>query len=136
MKVNHSQSASRLFSAATTGSKVAIVVFEDLGCPACAPAVHNGLWWEEKSGLFKEAFVGGYKAGSMHVAGHPLDVNKFPATELIDGLDHFYKDFRNRNILIDDALSYVEDQMRGVPDDKLAAEVLKMRAAAAPASVE
>lgn len=98
--------------------------------------VHNGLWWEEKSGLFKEAFVGGYKAGSMHVAGHPLDVNKFPATELIDGLDHFYKDFRNRSILVDDALSYVEDQMRGVPDDKLAAEVLKMRAAAAPASVE
>jgi|SRR6185312_3117876 len=104
--------------------------------PNAPPAVHNGLWWGEKSGTFKEAFLGGYKAGSMHVAGHPLDVNKFPATELIDGLDHFYKDFRNRSILIDDALTYVEDQMRGVPDDKLAAEVLKMRAAAAPASVE
>ena len=104
--------------------------------PNGPPVVHNGLWWEEKSGLFKEAFVGGYKAGSMHVAGHPLDVNKFPATLLIDGLDRFYKDFRNRSILIDDALSYVEDQMRGFPDDKLATEVLKMRAAAAPASVE
>jgi len=61
-----------------------------------------------------------------------MDVNKFPASELIDGLDHFYKDFRNRNIYVDDALPFVAEQLRGVPDDKLNAELLHLRAAAAP----
>jgi hypothetical protein len=72
----------------------------------------------------------------MHAAGHPLDINAFPASELIDGLDSFYKDFRNRNILVDDALSYIVDQLRGASDDKLKDELLKMRAAAAPTNVE
>jgi len=100
------------------------------------PPIHNGLWWQSKAKLFRDGFVTGYKSGSMHDAGHPLDLNQFPAVELIDGLDKFYNDFRNRNILVDDALNYVQDQLRGVPDDKLNAEILKMRAAAAPASVE
>jgi hypothetical protein len=94
--------------------------------------VHNGLWWQEKSGLFKEAFIGGYKAGAEDTAGHALDVNKFAGSELIDGLNTFYKDFRNRNIMVSNALSYVEDQLSGSADEKLSAELLKMRAAAAP----
>jgi hypothetical protein len=102
--------------------------------PNSPAPVHNGPWWKEKSSIFKEAFIAGYKAGSEHVAGHLLDINKFPGSELIPGLDSFYKDFRNSGILIDDALTYVEDQMRGIPDDKLNAELLKMRAAAAPAA--
>lgn len=100
------------------------------------PPVHNGLWWQSKSQLFRDGFITGYKSGSSHAAGHMLDINQFPAIELIDGLDTFYKDFRNRNILVDDGLTYVQDQLRGAPDDKLNAEVLKMRAASAPANVE
>jgi hypothetical protein len=100
------------------------------------PPIHNGLWWQSKAKLFRDGFITGYKSGSMHDAGHPLDLNQFPAVELIDGLDKFYNDFRNRNILVDDALNYVQDQLRGVPDDKLNVEILKMRAAAAPTSVE
>ena len=100
------------------------------------PPIHNGLWWQSKSGLFRDGFMTGYKSGSEHASGHSIDINKFPAIELIDGLDSFYKDFRNRNILVDDALTYVQDQLRGFPDDKLNAELLKMRAAAAPAGVE
>jgi hypothetical protein len=101
-----------------------------------APPIHNGIWWGNKSSLFRDGFITGYKSGSMHAAGHPIDINAFPASELIDGVDSFYKDFRNRNILIDDALLYIVDQLRGVPDDKLKDELLKMRAAAAPTNVE
>ena len=105
--------------------------------PAEGPApIHNGLWWQSKSEIFRDGFMTGYKSGSSHVAGHPIDVNEFPASELIDGLNSFYKDFRNRNILVDDALTYVQDQLHGVSDDKLNAEVLKMRAASAPTNEE
>ena len=100
------------------------------------PPVHNGLWWDAKSSTFRDAFMTGYKSGSAHAAGHAVEVNQFPVSELVDGLDHFYKDFRNKNILVDDALNYVQDQLRGVADDKLNASLLKMRAAAAPAGVE
>ena len=107
------------------------------GHPAEGPApIHNGLWWQSKSQLFRDGFMTGYKSGSAHGAGHTLDINQFPAIELIDGLNSFYKDFRNRNVLVDDALTYVQDQLRGAADDKLNAEVLKMRAAAAPSGVE
>jgi hypothetical protein len=94
--------------------------------------IHNGLWWKDKSDLYREAFIGGYKAGAKHVAGHSLDVNEFPATELIKGLNHFYTDFRNDNIYVDDALPYIAEELRGVSDDQLKAEILKLRAAAAP----
>jgi hypothetical protein len=100
------------------------------------PPIHNGLWWQNKSSTFREGFVTGYKSGSMHAAGHARDINQFPAIELIDGLDSFYKDFRNRNILVDDGLNYVIDQLKGVSDERLNAEVLKLRAAAAPVGVE
>jgi len=100
------------------------------------PPIHNGLWWQSKSTTFRDGFVTGYKSGTLHTAGHAIDINQFPAIELIDGLDSFYKDFRNRNILVDDALNYVQDQLRGIPDEKLNAELLKMRAAAAPTAVE
>jgi len=105
--------------------------------PAEGPApIHNGLWWQSKSPLFRDGFVTGYKSGNAHGAGHSTDINQFPAIELIDGLDSVYKDFRNRNILVDDALLYVCDQLRGVPDEKLNTELLKMRADSAPANVE
>lgn len=98
--------------------------------------IHNGLWWQNKSSTFKEGFLGGYKLGTEHSAGHPTDLNKFPSGELLEGMDHFYDDFRNRSILFDDALHYVEDQLRGQPDDKLNTELLHLRQAAAPAGDE
>jgi hypothetical protein len=106
------------------------------GNPNGPAPIHNGRWWEEKSGLYKEAFIGGYKAGSKYTAGHPVDVNKFQGSDLIDGLDHFYKDYRNHNIMIEDALHYTEEQLSGVPDEKLKDELLKMRAASAPTVVD
>jgi hypothetical protein len=95
------------------------------------PVVHNGHWWNEKSQVYHEAFVVGYKEGMHKVLAHDSELSKFGSTELVIGLDKFYKDFRNQNITISDSLPYVGDQLRGVPDDKLAAELLKMRASAA-----
>ena len=100
------------------------------------PPIHNGMWWGAKSQLFRDGFVTGYKSGSLHATGHAIDINQFPSSQLIDGIDSFYKDFRNRTILVDDVLLYVVDQLRGTPDDKLSAELLKMRAAAAPVTAE
>ncbi len=115
----------------------AVAQHHNTGHPAEAPPpIHNGLWWQSKSSTFRDGFMTGYKSGTLHTAGHAIDINQFPAIELIDGLDSFYKDFRNRNILVDDALIYIVDQLRGVPDDKLHDELLKMRAAAAPTNVE
>jgi hypothetical protein len=107
------------------------------GHPAEAPPpIHNGIWWQSKSKLFQDAFTTGYKSGSTHASGHPIEITQYPVSELVDGVNHFYKDFRNRNILVDEALIYVIDQLRGIPDDQLNAELLKMRAAAAPSPVE
>ena len=92
---------------------------------------HTGTWWKDKSGLYKEAFVSGYKLGAHHAIGHDTDLTPFGVTELVAGVDTFYKDFRNRNIVFSDAIGFVSDQLRGIPDDKLNAELLKMRAAAA-----
>jgi hypothetical protein len=95
---------------------------------------HAGTWWKEKTDVYKEAFVSGYKTGSRHQAGHDTSLSKFGAKELTDGLNHFYGDFRNRNITINESIFYVADQLAGVPDDKLNAEILKLRAAAVGAA--
>jgi len=92
---------------------------------------YNGTWWLNKSTVFHEAYITGYKQGMHHVLNHESDLVKFGSVELAAGVDHFYKDFRNRNITVMDALTFVGDQLRGVPDEKLNAELLKMRASAA-----
>ena len=98
--------------------------------------VHNGIWWSGKQMPYKEGFMIGYKSGAERAVGHPTDITKFPSSELIDGIDSFYKDFRNRSIVIDDALPYIAEQLRGVSDETLKTELLKMRAASAPTNVE
>lgn len=89
---------------------------------------HDGDWWKSKPAVYHDGFVSGFKA-SEHHAGRSL-LDKLGAPDLVTGLDKFYEDFRNRNIVFEDALPYVADQLSGVPDDKLAARILKMRAAA------
>jgi hypothetical protein len=103
-----------------------------LALPALAQKApdHAGTWWKEKSEIYKEAYIAGYKTGAHQEAGHDTSLSKFGAKELTDGLNHFYADFRNRNISINDSIFYVADQLAGVPDEKLNAEILKMRAAA------
>lgn len=97
---------------------------------------HTGNWWKQKSPTFREAYVSGYKSGKHDGMGKDTNLTPLGERELVDGLDKFYSDFRNRNILFADAIAYVADQLRGVPDDKLAAEILRLRAASASAGAE
>ncbi|WP_155774371.1 hypothetical protein [Burkholderia pseudomultivorans] len=39
--------------------------------------------------------------------------------QIVDGLNQFYSDFRNRNIMIHDAVWLVLEQISGVPDNQL-----------------
>jgi hypothetical protein len=99
-----------------------------LSASAQKPAFHAGQWWKDKNSVYREAFVNGFKSGMHHAANHNTELSPFTATVLVDGVNKFYSDFRNLNINIDDALQYVTDQMSGVPDDKLKAQIMKLRA--------
>ena len=44
--------------------------------------------------------------------------SKMSAKQIIDGLDLFYKDFKNRSILIEDSIYFVKKQTEGMMDTK------------------
>jgi hypothetical protein len=94
---------------------------------------HDGVWWQSKSGLYKEAFIGGYKSGQASLQGGKSQFYDYSAGQLVDGLDHFYRDFKNTNIHIDEGLLYVKDELEGKSDADLATELQNMRKAAAAA---
>jgi len=43
--------------------------------------------------------------------------------QFVDGIDAFYKDFRNRQVEADSAIEYVRDQVRGKPAQELESEL-------------
>lgn len=93
---------------------------------------HDGHWWSRKTSPYKEGFMAGYHAGLVNQSGgRPTSLKGISTSQLIDGVDKFYKDFRNQKIVIDDVLTYVVEEIQGVPDEKLAAQLLKLRQAAA-----
>jgi hypothetical protein len=100
------------------------------------PPIHNGIWWQKQSKPYHDGFIVGYKSGSTHTLGRKTDLVLLPAAELVDGLDVFYRDFRNRNILVDDGLVYVQHELTGSTDTALKAEVSRLRANAAPSTDE
>jgi hypothetical protein len=50
--------------------------------------------------------------------------------QLVDGVDEFYKDFRNKSILVDTAMRYVKDELRGMTDKQLQDELATFRQSA------
>jgi hypothetical protein len=52
--------------------------------------------------------------------------------QLADGVDEFYKDFRNKGIVVAGAMSYVRDELRGKSAEELQGELSKLRTASAP----
>jgi hypothetical protein len=97
-------------------------------------SVHDGTWWKEKSTVFREAFIVGYKEGVEHATpGTKRSVwTTARAKPLMDGMNDFYKDFRNSNIYVDEAMGYVQDELQGtLSDDALKAELQKLRQVAA-----
>jgi len=59
------------------------------------------------------------------------DFSGFMVGQWADGIDEFYKDFRNKSLDVDLALKYVRDQLNGKPAKELEDEVTKMRQYAA-----
>jgi hypothetical protein len=101
---------------------------------AKSPAHLDGGWWKAKSELYREAWISGYKSGLHQGEGHDTELTKFGTVALLDGTNKFYADFRNRNINVHEALPFVADQLSGISDEKLNAELLKLRAAAVAGS--
>ena len=111
----------------------------------------NGYAWGEKTLSQKVEYVDGYTAGmgaARILMGEVLYVKKIKletadATPVIDfmdfsgatygqyvdGLDEFYKDFRNKRILFRFAIQYVRDQIRGKPQGELEKRVESLRRA-------
>ena len=83
--------------------------------------MHNGYWWKDKSDEFKQGFVNGYKDAVNHsaTAKQLAELRGVGTKQLVEGMDAFYHDFRNVMILVDDAMTFVLDQMRHIPDEKL-----------------
>jgi len=59
------------------------------------------------------------------------DFSGFRFGQWSDGVSEFYKDFRNRGLVVELALSYVRDQLHGVPAKELEDEVTLWRRNAA-----
>lgn len=47
--------------------------------------------------------------------------------QFVDGVDAFYKDFRNRQIEVDSAIEYVRDQVKGKPPQELDSKLNMLR---------
>jgi len=99
-----------------------------LGCglagaqePKKPEVMHNGYWWKDKSDEFKQGFVNGYRDAVNHAATAKqlAELKGVGTKQLVEGMDSFYHDFRNVMILVDDAMTFVLDLMRHVPDEQL-----------------
>jgi hypothetical protein len=58
----------------------------------------------------------------------PLDFSELLVGQLTDGVDDFYKDFRNKSIDIRFAFQYVRDELKGKSSVELEQELNKARA--------
>jgi hypothetical protein len=59
-----------------------------------------------------------------------LNYSNLRIGQLVDGVDEFYRDFRNKNILIDVAMRYVKDELRGKTAKELEDELGAFRQSA------
>jgi hypothetical protein len=112
--------------------------------------IHNGFWWVNSSDQFKIGFVTGfaiamtqlYDAGSFACLVEkgdeamkaciktkvlPFDYTKIRLGQLSEGVDEFYKDFRNKGIDITHAMVYVRDELKGKSANELEEELSQMR---------
>lgn len=135
----HSISCRRKFI--TRCAAVALPVLLCMSAAAAPPkgeGAHDGEWWSAHHGTYRNAFVVGYLEASVdnHANGIPanIDLSLENARVWVQGLDQFYSDFRNQNILVDDALRYVHRQLNGATDEQLAAMLSQMRQQAAARS--
>jgi hypothetical protein len=60
----------------------------------------------------------------------PYDFSDIRIGQLSEGVDEFYKDFRNKGIDITMAITYARDELKGKPTKELEEELTKLRSAA------
>jgi len=121
------------------------------GACASEETAHNGFWWVTLSETFKLGFVTGYAKAMTTVfdgttlvciaektdeaikscaqkQAAPVDFTKIRLGQFSEGLDEFYKDFRNKGIDVDFGIRYVRDQLKGIKSAKeLDEELLNYR---------
>jgi hypothetical protein len=107
---------------------------------------HNGNWWRTLEPSNKLMYVIGYMdgdcAGEMRalMQVQPTQAQREHITKCVwpdavtfgqvkDGLDHFYRDYRNRLIFADDALTIVKKEVEGQPTSTAEVEKLRKNAA-------
>ena len=103
---------------------------------------YNGNTWRSWTGQIKPNYIVGFIAGSNYVIQNSLPISKYilenkndpievrelfltrysitniTSGQIVDGLNMFYEDFRNRNILLMDAIYVIKKQIKGsTPED-------------------
>jgi hypothetical protein len=124
----------------------------------------NAYWWSASSPSFKLGYVYGY-ASAMDQAAiiemgrcagfvdmvkdkYPgqnvfqklcttdaFDFDGIAMGQFVDGVDVFYKDFRNKQLEVDFALQYVRDEIKGKSAKDLDAELTAWRACSAAVAI-
>ncbi|MGB8012606.1 MAG: hypothetical protein WCF68_13400 [Terriglobales bacterium] len=101
--------------------------------PLNAQTDFEGDFWKPKNQDVKLSYVFGFVDGRNHgineaaeAIGTKIDdprLSKLASGEtvaqIVDGVDEFYKDWRNRKVLLRDAMQYVLDEANGKDDSKL-----------------
>lgn len=101
--------------------------------PLHAQSDFDGDFWIPKNQAVKLSYVSGFVDGRndgindlAEVLGIKIDdprVSKLGSSitvgQIVDGVDEFYKDWRNRKVLLRDAMQYVGDEANGKDDSKL-----------------
>jgi hypothetical protein len=101
--------------------------------PSQAQSDFDGDFWIPKNQDVKLSYVVGFVDGrndgineAAEAVGTKIDdprlsklASEVTVGQIVDGVDEFYKDWRNRKVLLRDAMQYVEDEAKGKDDSKL-----------------
>jgi hypothetical protein len=107
-----------------TGYAMAMTGNSDAAVLRCIEAKNGGTLPEKYPG--NEALIACQQ--TPEVEG--LNYSNLQIGQLVEGLDEFYKEFRNKNILVDVAMRYVKDELRGKSTKELEDELAAFRQSA------
>jgi hypothetical protein len=76
------------------------------------------------------------KSFPVEMASKLADYDQIRFGQIIAGLDEFYKDFRNMNIHVEEAIPFVRFQIRGRSDTELSSQLERLRKNASTAGYD
>lgn len=122
---------------------------------ASEPDSRDGFMWLDMNSSTKIGYVMGFCAGAnvasglwdsvndegpvklsakqKRLASRASDYTGLKFGQLVDGLDEFYRDFRNKQIQVEDAMAYVRNEIQGDTQDLLEKELTVLRKSATSA---